>query len=82
MHQAHVALTGASRLKIKTYGMVAKAVRNLQRLRSTAVDESNVTRGGIVRPANEPEHEAVEWLEALEKPPACCTDVDLGYMAI
>ena len=37
----------------------------------------------VVRPANEPEHEAVELLaEELRKPLACCKpDIDLGYMA-
>jgi Transposase DDE domain/Transposase domain (DUF772) len=45
--------------------------------------DSQVTREVVVRPANEPEHEAVELLaETLEKPPGLLQlDVDLGYMA-
>jgi Transposase DDE domain/Transposase domain (DUF772) len=45
--------------------------------------DSNVTREVVVRPANEPEHEAVELLvETLEKPPGLLQlDIDLGYMA-
>jgi hypothetical protein len=45
--------------------------------------DSHVTREVVVRPANEPEHEAVELLaETLEKPPGLLQlDVDLGYMA-
>ena len=45
--------------------------------------DSRVTREGVVRPANEPEHEAVELLaETLEKPPGLLQlDVDLGYLA-
>ena len=45
--------------------------------------DSRVTREVVVRPANEPEHEAVELLaETLEKPPGLLQlDVDLGYMA-
>ncbi len=45
--------------------------------------ESHVTREVVVRPANEPEHEAVELLvETLEKPPGLLQlDIDLGYMA-
>ena len=49
-----------------------------------AVDvDSKVTREVVVRPANEPEHEAVELLaEELEKAPGLLQlDVDLGYMA-
>ena len=49
-----------------------------------AVDlDSKVIREVVVRPANEPEHEAVELLaEALEKPPGLLQlDIDLGYMA-
>jgi hypothetical protein len=45
--------------------------------------DSHVTREVVVRPANEPEHAAVELLAAtLEKPPGLLQlDVDLGYMA-
>jgi hypothetical protein len=45
--------------------------------------DSHVTREVVVRPANEPEHEAVELLaETLEKPPGLLQlAVDLGYMA-
>ena len=45
--------------------------------------DSHVTREVVVRPANEPEHEAVELLvETLEKPPGLLQlDIDLGYMA-
>jgi DDE family transposase/transposase-like protein DUF772 len=45
--------------------------------------DSRVTREVVVRPANEPEHEAVALLaETLEKPPGLLQlDVDLGYMA-
>jgi len=49
-----------------------------------AVDlDSKVTREVVVRPANEPEHEAVELLaETLEQPPGLLQlDIDLGYMA-
>ena len=49
-----------------------------------AVDlDSHVTREVVVRPANEPEHEAVELLaEELEKAPGLLQlDIDLGYMA-
>src|SRR5206468_3573553 len=49
-----------------------------------AVDvDSQVTREVVVRPANEPEHEAVELLaEELEKAPGLLQrDIDLGYMA-
>jgi len=49
-----------------------------------AVDlESKVTREVVVRPANEPEHAAVELLaETLEKAPGLLQlDIDLGYMA-
>ena len=49
-----------------------------------AVDlDSTVIREVVVRPANEPEHEAVELLaEELEKPPGLLQlDIDLGYMA-
>ena len=48
-----------------------------------AVDlDSTVTREVVVRPANEPEHEAVELLaEELEKAPGLQLDIDLGYMA-
>jgi hypothetical protein len=49
-----------------------------------AVDlESQVTREVVVRPANEPEHEAVElFAEELEKAPGLLQlDIDLGYMA-
>ena len=49
-----------------------------------AVDlDSTVTREVVVRPANEPEHEAVELLaETLEKAPGLLQlDIDLGYMA-
>jgi Transposase DDE domain/Transposase domain (DUF772) len=44
---------------------------------------SHVTREVVVRPANEPEHEAVELLgETLEKPPGLLQlAIDLGYMA-
>ena len=45
--------------------------------------DSHVTREVVVRPANEPEHAAVELLvETLEKPPGLRQlDIDLGYMA-
>ena len=45
--------------------------------------DSHVTREVVVRPANEPEHEAVELLvETLEKPPGLLQlDIDVGYMA-
>lgn len=45
--------------------------------------DSHVTREVVVRPANEPEHEAVELLvETLEKPPGLLQlDIDLAYMA-
>src|SRR6266849_3611348 len=45
--------------------------------------DSRVTREVVVRPANEPEHEAVELLaETLEQPPGLLQlDIDLGYMA-
>ena len=45
--------------------------------------DSHVTREVVVRPANEPEHEAVELLvETLEPPPGLLQlDIDLGYMA-
>jgi DDE family transposase len=45
--------------------------------------DSQVTREVVVRPANEPEHEAVELLvETLEKPPGLLQrDIDLGYRA-
>src|SRR5207237_8289173 len=49
-----------------------------------AVDlDSTVTREVVVRPANEPEHEAVELLaEEVEKAPGLLQlDIDLGYMA-
>src|SRR5262245_28781664 len=49
-----------------------------------AVDlDSKVIREVVVRPANEPEHEAVALLaEELEKPPGLLQlDIDLGYMA-
>ena len=49
-----------------------------------AVDlESNVTREVVVRPANEPEHAAVELLaEELEQAPGLLQRaIDLGYMA-
>src|SRR6266436_5314064 len=49
-----------------------------------AVDlESKVTREVVVRPANEPEHEAVELLaEELERSPGLLQlAIDLGYMA-
>jgi hypothetical protein len=49
-----------------------------------AVDlDSKVIREVVVRPANEPEHEAVDLLaEELEKPPGLLQlDIDLGYMA-
>jgi hypothetical protein len=49
-----------------------------------AVDlDSQVIREVVVRPANEPEHEAVDLLaEELEKPPGLLQlDIDLGYMA-
>jgi hypothetical protein len=49
-----------------------------------AVDvDSKVIREVVVRPANEPEHEAVELLAAeLEKPPGWLQlDIDLGSMA-
>ena len=49
-----------------------------------AVDlDSTVTREVVVRPANEPEHEAVELLaEELEKAPGLLQlDIDLGYTA-
>jgi Transposase DDE domain/Transposase domain (DUF772) len=49
-----------------------------------AVDlDSKVTREVVVRPANEPEHEVVEWLAAeLEQAPGLLQlDIDLGYMA-
>src|SRR5438876_8633022 len=45
--------------------------------------DSKVTREVVVRPANEPEHEAVELLaEELEQAPGLLQlDIDLGYMA-
>ena len=45
--------------------------------------DSKVIREVVVRPANEPEHEAVDLLaEELEKPPGLLQlDIDLGYMA-
>src|SRR5262252_5764282 len=45
--------------------------------------DSHVTREVVVRPANEPEHEAVELLvETLEQPPGLLQlDIDWGYMA-
>ena len=45
--------------------------------------DSKVTREVVVRPANEPEHEAVEVLATeLERPPGLLQlDIDLGYMA-
>jgi Transposase DDE domain len=45
--------------------------------------DSHVTREVVVRPAHEPEHEAVERLaEELEKAPGLLQrDIDLGYMA-
>jgi Transposase DDE domain len=45
--------------------------------------ESHGTREIMVRPANEPEHEAVELLvETWEQPPGLLQlDIDLGYMA-
>ena len=45
--------------------------------------DSDVTREVVVRPANEPEHAAVELLvETLEPPPGLLQlDIDLGYMA-
>jgi hypothetical protein len=45
--------------------------------------DSHVTREVVVRPANEPEHAAVELLvETLEQPPGLRQlDIDLGYMA-
>ena len=49
-----------------------------------AVDlDSKVTREVVVRPANEPEHAAVELLaETLEQAPGLLQlDIDLGYMA-
>src|SRR6266853_4611069 len=49
-----------------------------------AVDlDSRVIREVVVRPANEPEHEAVELLaDTLEKAPGLLQlDIDLGYMA-
>jgi hypothetical protein len=49
-----------------------------------AVDlDSNVTREVVVRPANEPEHAAVEWrAEVLESGQGLLQlDIDLGYMA-
>jgi hypothetical protein len=49
-----------------------------------AVDvESTVIREVVIRPANEPEHEAVELLAAeLDKAPGLLQlDIDLGYMA-
>ena len=49
-----------------------------------AVDlDSKVIREVVIRPANEPEHEAVELLAAeLEKAPGLLQlDIDLGYMA-
>ena len=49
-----------------------------------AVDlDSKVIREVVVRPANEPEHEAVELLaNTLEKAPGLLQlDIDLGYMA-
>ena len=49
-----------------------------------AVDlDSTVIREVVVRPAHEPEHEAVELLaEELEKPPGLLQlDIDLGDMA-
>jgi hypothetical protein len=49
-----------------------------------AVDlDSKVIREVVVRPANEPEHEAVELLaETLEQAPGLLQlDIDLGYMA-
>jgi hypothetical protein len=45
--------------------------------------DRKVTREVVVRPANEPEHEAVDLLAAeLERPPGLWQlDIDLGYMA-
>jgi hypothetical protein len=45
--------------------------------------DSHVTHEVVVRPANEPEHEAVELLvETLEPPPGLLQlEIDLGYMA-
>jgi hypothetical protein len=45
--------------------------------------DSHVTREVVVRPANEPEHEAVAWLaDVLEHNPGLLQlDIDLGYMA-
>ena len=45
--------------------------------------DRRVPHAVVVRPANEPEHEAVELLvETLEKPPGLLQlDIDLGYMA-
>jgi hypothetical protein len=45
--------------------------------------DSRVIREVVVRPANEPEHEAVELLaDTLEKAPGLLQlDIDLGYMA-
>src|SRR4030095_5719250 len=45
--------------------------------------DSQVTREVVVRPANEPEHEAVELLvETLEQPPGLLQlDIDLGARA-
>ena len=45
--------------------------------------DSHVTREVVVRPANQPEHEVVEFLaEELEKGPGLFQlDIDLGYMA-
>src|SRR5215469_10744464 len=45
--------------------------------------DSHVTREVVDRPANGPEHEAVELLvETLEQPPGLLQlDIDLGYMA-
>ena len=45
--------------------------------------DSQVTREGVVRPANEPEHEAVELLaEARERSPGLLPlEIALGYMA-
>ena len=79
-------LTGASLSRIKTCATVAKAVPKpstvFKEHFAVALD-STVTREVVVRPANEPEHEAVELLaEELEKAPGLLQlDIDLGYMA-
>ena len=79
-------LTGASRFEDKDmrHGRKSSAKTFNGFKEHFAVDlDSKVTREVVVRPANEPEHEAVELLaEELEKAPGLLQlDIDLGYMA-